>query len=294
MNWTDLVWLLLGLGLGLSLRLRSRQTISTDSTEKSSLPEPPLEQDPQSSLQSLQLAYQLATEISQFKGGFLARTSHELRSPLNGMIGMQQLILQDLCDGPEEERDFIAQANQSALKMIKVLDHVVDVARLQHGTVKMELQPLQLTALLQSVYDLTCLQAADRNLKLELTLPDPDLYVFADPRRLQQVLLYLVDTSIAEMGEGYIHVSAHPVMETECVQLWIDCDRPLHFSEPIDCLQTHSKPEAVIPSPGLNLLTSQILLSLMGGTLTVVESTAGSEQTRLQCTVPLVMPEPIA
>lgn len=291
MNWTDLVWLLLGLGLGLSLRLRSRETSPMG---EAPLPEQPLAQDPQSSLQSLQLAYQLASEVSQFKGGFLARTSHELRSPLNGMIGMQQLILQDLCDSPEEERDFIAQANQSALKLIKVLDHVVDVSRLEHGTVKMELQPLQLKALLQSLYDLTCLQAADRNLKLELTLPDPDLYVFADPRRLQQVLLYLVDAAIAEMGEGYIHVSAHPVIETECVQLWIDCDRPLRLSEPIDCLQTHAEPEADIPSPGLNFLTVQILLSLMGGTLTRGEPTSGSEQTRLQCTVPLVMPDPLA
>lgn len=291
MNWTDLVWLLLGLGLGLSFRLQSRQTIAP---EKAPLPEQPLEQDSQSSLQSLQLAYQLATEVSQFKGGFLARTSHELQSPLNGMIGMQQLILQDLCDSPEEEREFIAQANQSALKMIKVLDHVVDVARLEHGTVKMELQPLQLTALLQAVYDLTCLQAADRNLKLDLTLPDPDLYVFADPRRLQQVLLYLVDAAIAEMGEGYIYVSAQPVMETECVQIWLDCDRLLHFSEPLARLQTHSEPEAAIPSLGLNCLTIQILLSLMGGTLTVVDPPTGSKQTRLQCTVPLVMPDSIA
>jgi signal transduction histidine kinase len=124
MDWTALVWLGLGLGLGLSIRWRSPRS---SVVELAALPDRPVELDQpelpdQPELQSLQVAYQLATEISQLKGGFLARISHELRSPLNGLIGMQQLILEDLCDNPEEERAFIAQANQSALKMIKVLD----------------------------------------------------------------------------------------------------------------------------------------------------------------------------
>lgn len=289
MNWTDLVWLGLGLLLGLSFRARSRPTNAAETP----LPQQSPEQNPQSALQSLQLAYQLATEMSQFKGGFLARISHELRSPLNGMIGMQQLILQALCDSPEEEHEFIEQAHQSALKMISVLDHVLDVARLEHGTVEMALQPLQLTALLQSVYDLTCLQAADRNLKLQLTLPDPDLYVLADPRRLKQVLVYLIETCITEMGEGRIHLSAKPSLETGYAPIWLECDRSLRLSEAVDLLRLPAEPETLIPSPGLKLLTSQILLSLMQGTLTVLEAT-GDEQTHLQCTVPLVVPDSIA
>ncbi|MBW4470120.1 MAG: HAMP domain-containing histidine kinase [Stenomitos rutilans HA7619-LM2] len=291
MNWTDLAWLGAGLLLGLSFHLRSRQT---NSAEIVPLPKQSLEQEPESAWQPLQLAYQMATEMSQFKGGFLARTSHELRSPLNGLIGMQQLILQDLCDNPEEEREFIAQAHESALKMIKVLDGVVAVARLQHGTTKMELQPLQLAALLQTVYDLTYLQAADRNLKLRLTLPDPDLYVLADPQHLRQVLLYLIDAAIDEMAEGNIHVSVPATMEAGCARIWIDCDRLLSLCEAVDLLQTPSKPGATIPSPGLNVMTSQILLLLMQGTLTVVEASDEDVQTRLECTVPLIAPEPIA
>ncbi|MBW4691147.1 MAG: HAMP domain-containing histidine kinase [Lyngbya sp. HA4199-MV5] len=289
MNWTDLVWL--GAGLLLGLRLRSRQI---NVAEPASSPKHSPGQEPPALLQPLQLAYQMATEMSQFKGGFLARTSHELRSPLNGLIGMQQLILQDLCDSPEEEREFMAQAHESALKMIKVLDNVLDVARLEHGIAKMELQPLQLTALLQTVYDLTYLQADDRNLKLHLTLPDPDLYVLADPRRLRQVLLYLVDSSIAAMLEGSIRLSVQTETQTGHAHIWIDCDRSLNFSEPIDLLDAPPGIETAIPSSGLNLLTSQILLSLMQGTLAVAETSVENEQTRLKCTVPLVIPDSIA
>lgn len=298
MTWTDVFWLGLGIGLGLSWRGRSPKAMLA------ALPSQPFSATElnQPTLQPLQLAYQLATEMNQFKGGFLARTSHELRSPLNGIIGMQQLILSDLCDDPEEEREFIAQANESALKMIAVLDRVLEVARLQHGTMSMKIQPMPLASLLQTVHDLTYLQAADRNLQLRMALPDPNLYVLADPPRLKQVLLYLVDTPIAQMQEGSIDVSVQVAVETGCAQIWIDSDwidgNSFPLSEPIDLLHTPAA-TSDIPSPGLNLLTSQMLVSLMQGTLSVlnVPSTNdadGSERhrLRLQCSIPLVVPEP--
>ncbi|HEY9884073.1 MAG TPA: HAMP domain-containing sensor histidine kinase [Thermosynechococcaceae cyanobacterium] len=308
MDWTALVWLGLGLGLGLSIRWRS---LRSPAVELAVFPDRPVEPDPPG-LQSLQVAYQLATEISQFKGGFLARTSHELRSPLNGMIGMQQLILEDLCNNPEEERAFIAQANQAALKMIKVLDTVLDVARLEHGRLKMELQPLQLAELLETIHNLTHLQAVDRSLQLQVIVPDADLYVLADPHRLQRVLLHLVDGTIAQMQEGSIQISvfvspgslapdslAPDSMSsaTGYAHIWIDSDLPPALSEPIDLLQTPAAPTTPVPSPGLNLLTSQMLVSLMQGTLTVlavptdVETPAddvATQRLRMQCSLPLV------
>lgn len=305
MDWMALVWLGLGLGMGLSVRWRSLRLSVGDSA---ALPDHPVERD-QAELQSLQVAYQLATEISQFKGGFLARISHELRSPLNGMIGMQQLILEDLCDDPEEERAFIAQANQAALKMIKVLDTVLDVARLEHGRLHMEIQPLQLAELLQTIQDLTYLQAVDRSLQLQVILPDADLYVLADPHRLQRVLLHLVDGAIAQMQEGSIQisVSVSPAsMSSDSMSsgmgyahIWIDSDLPPALSEPIDLLQTPAATATPVPSPGLNLLTSQMLVSLMQGTLTVLAVPTGAEtpaavapqRLRMQCSIPLVEPD---
>jgi histidine kinase (EC 2.7.3.-) len=132
-----------GFGLGLAvgwirwLSSRKKQPqISSPSNQKSVQPD--------CSPSDLELAYKMATEMSQFKGGYLARISHELRSPLNGLIGMHQLILSDLCDSPEEEREFITQANVSARKMVEVLDRILDVARVQHGTVRLEIQAVPL------------------------------------------------------------------------------------------------------------------------------------------------------
>ena len=297
MNWTDFGWMGLGLGLGLGFGLiwqwgSPKASPAVRLTQEADLAEP--HQPP--AVQALQLAYQLATEMNQFKGGFLARTSHELRSPLNGMIGMQQLILSDLCDSAAEEREFMAQSNQSALKMIKVLDTVLEVARLEHGTLKMELQPLPLASLLQAVHDLTYLQAADRNLQFSMALPDPELYILADPKRLKQVLLHLIDEPIAQMQEGSVAVSVQVSAETGYAHIWIDSDRAAPLSEPIDLLQKPAE-TAAIPSAGLNLLTSQMLVSLMQGTLTVSSLLPTSAddaecRQRLQCSLPLVALEP--
>src|SRR5689334_21319694 len=114
MTWITLIWLLVGFGLGLgsgwflwqSWPRRSRLAASQSSVCHQ-------ESIWQEQLRQVELAYRMASEMSQFKAGFLARVSHELRSPLNGMIGMHQLILSDLCDGPQEEREFVAQADES-------------------------------------------------------------------------------------------------------------------------------------------------------------------------------------
>jgi len=73
---------------------------------------------------------------------------------------VHQLILSDLCDDPAEERKFLAQAHESALKLVKLMDEILNVARTEHATNHLEIQPLQLAQVLQEVYDLTHLLAA--------------------------------------------------------------------------------------------------------------------------------------
>lgn len=261
-------------------------------------------------LKQTQLAYQMASEISQFKGGFLARTSHELRSPLNSLIGLLQLILSGLCDDPAEEREFIGQAHTSALKLVKLLDEIIAVAKTQHGTSKLDIQPLQLKEVLEEAYDLTHLQAANRNLQLQVSSPDPDIYVLADPHWLQHVFVNLIDTAITLMEEGSIQVSVPPLGETGYACVWIDAEcSPSIWSEPRDLLESAPTPEEAANqaretptgtppklSAGLTLLTNQNLMEVMGGRLEVVSPEASGKAspqnlTRFQYTIPLTPPE---
>ncbi|MFH7024235.1 MAG: sensor histidine kinase [Heteroscytonema crispum UTEX LB 1556] len=307
MNWSN--WVYLGAGLALGLGFRRFFARSKTLSSPSSTLVPINQQDVALLLQQMkqtQLAYQMAREMSQFKAGFLARTTHELRSPLNGLIGLHQLILSDLCENPEEEREFITQAHERALKLLKLIDEVLNVARTEHGTNKLDIQPQSLAEVLQEVHNLTYILAANRNFRFHLLLPDPEIYVLADPRWLRQVLLNLVDTTIAQMEEGGISISTQPSQTSNFIYIWLDVPTDtVPGSEPIDLMKSEKGEKSEIQvsltdknktalSPGMKLLLNQTLLEAMGGKLEIVPSPmqkSTENLTRLQVSIPLMIPE---
>jgi len=309
MGWSHWIYLGVGLGLGLSYsRLGAqwgnifRSSSASQAAKLEATPDQPILEQ----LKAFQLAYQLADEMNQFKAGFLVRVSHELRSPLNSLISLHQLILSNLCDNPDEEREFVAQANDSALKLVKLLDEILDVARTEHGTNQLQIQTLQLALVLEEVYQLTYLLAQNRSFRLRVSPPDPKIYVKADHRWLRQVLVSLVDTSIAQMEEGSICILTKISPAFDCVYIWLDIQvSPKIWSEEaVDLLlpschisRSMSVNEKAAPSPGLTLLLNQTLLEFMAGRLEVLPvSKDGDESpwTRIQLAIPLVIPETAA
>lgn len=304
-GWSDLIYLGMGLGLGLgsSWIWRLRQKSSQQPEPAPKVQPPPQEIHLEKfdalseQLKQTQLAYQMASEMSKFKAGFLARTSHELRSPLSTMIGTLQLILADLCDDPAEEREFVEQAHVAALKLVKLIDEIISVAKTEHGTDRMDIEPIQLAKVFEEVDDLTYLQAANRGIRLEILPPDPGIYVLADLPRFRQVLVNLVDTAVAQMEEGSISVSAHSSPASGYVHIWVDDQRSVSaWSESWDLLNHDLDGDATKSSDnsqvscGMRLLMNQTLLSLMSGKLEVLAVPSESEEcnfNRTQCSIPL-------
>lgn len=263
----------------------------------------------QEELKQTQLAYEMTKQVSQFKSGFLARASHELRSPLTSLIGMHQLILSDLCDSPEEEREFVAQANISALKMVKLLTEVIDISKMEDGKARLEITSLPLSKVFENLQTLTYMQAAHSNLRFTVIAPEPEIYVLADPRRFQQVLVGIVDTAIARMESGRIQVSAVCAMESNEAQIWIDVESATQiWSEMADSLDKtpeifNKAGKTSEMSPGLNLLIVQTVVEVMQGRLELVavsgvvsdgEAATHEDVTRLQFSIPLATPESVA
>lgn len=324
MSWSNWIYLVIGIGLGVGSRwffgksedkrqeLEGRDDNPTRGQEgqkdNSQFPNHLAPATTQATSQEVSLieklkqteiAYQLAQQMSQFKAGFLVRTSHELRSPLNSLIGLHQIILSDLCDDSAEERTFVAQANSSALKLIDLIDQILEVSRLEHGNSKLEIQPLQLAVVLAEVYNSIHLIAANRNIRLQLSPPESEIYLLADPRWLRQVLLNLLDTCLIHMEEGSISISTSFTSATNHAQIWLDVNSPTNiWSEPVDLSQTTQAKKSVLkntaPSFGMTLLLTQTLLELMHSRLEIVHlpvTTDADEQTRMQLTIPLMIPE---
>ncbi len=332
MGETDLIYLLVGIGLGvmgshfrkflkvgfprprgIARDLGSHLHESTDSntsgfhqTDTDAEEIQRLKQE----FKQNQLAYQMAMEMSQFKAGFLARTSHELRSPLSRLIGLHQLILSDLCESSEEEREFVQQANASAHTMVKLLDEVTAVAKTEHGTNVLEICSVSLKQLFEDLYRLTHLQAANRNLQLEIVPPDSKIHVLVDPRRFRQALVMMVDTGITQISSGQIKVWTALSSKSETVSIWIDMPCAIScWAEAVDLLQlpldqskldqSKQPSETVSTSSGLTLLMIQTLLEVMQGRIEVLavpseeahNDSSAENLTRFHVSIPQGIPE---
>jgi signal transduction histidine kinase len=292
-------WLYLGVGIAVGIGFCKLFLQSSKSTSSAAEKAPQTtEREILAELQKNQLAYEMAREMSRFQAGFLARTTHELRSPINGLLGLHQLILNDLCENPEEEREFVAQAYERSLKLLKMIDEILGIARTEHGTNKLELQPIRLTNILQEVHQLTYILAANRNYPFHVSFPDTEITILADYRWMRQVLLNLVDTTILKMTEGSIYLSANIEPTTNSAQISLDVpSETVIFSESIDLITSEDETNHENPqlSSGMKLLLNQKLLAVMGGKLEVVSSPITQEVTqdltRLQISIPLATSE---
>ena len=229
-------------------------------------------------LKKTQIAYQMAVQMSQFKAGFLARTSHELRSPLSSLIGLHQLILSDLCESPEEQKEFLTQAYNSAMKLMALIDEIVEVSKTEYGTKQLKMESLQLADVFQEISNLTHLQAANRNLKLEIVYPQDTIYIDADRSRLIQSITNLIDCGIAMMKEGYIKLT--PIEEVEVIKIKISFDCAAHLwqeinsKEPLinrNLAQIRDLVQNINLSPSMKFMLSQTLLETMGGSLQLLD-----------------------
>ncbi|MGB3308919.1 MAG: histidine kinase dimerization/phospho-acceptor domain-containing protein [Nodosilinea sp.] len=149
-------------------------------------------------LATLQLAYDRLLHQAQHQAAFLGTASHELRSPINQIISLHQLILEDLCEDPAEEREFIAQANQTIQTVLKNLDLLITLSKLDIGTLQPQPQPILLAPLLTRVQRLVQMQCVNRHCRFSLGPVEPSLSVQTDTAWLEQVLVMLIEAALAQ------------------------------------------------------------------------------------------------
>jgi len=298
MDWNN--WIYFGAGLASGIGI-CRFLLNTKTSNNFSFTESKLENKQDVStlsqrMREIELAYHMAREMSQFKAGFLARTTHVLRSPLNGLIGLHQLILSDLCENPEEEREFIGQAHERALQLLNLIDEILHIARAEHGNSQLDIQPYSLKNILHEAHELTYMLAENRNYPFEILQPSEDIYVLADQRWLKQILVTLVDTAISRMEEGKISISTKADDKNNVVYIWLDVPREaIPSSEPVNLIESKDdkeieEEEIQLIQTGMKLLLNQTLIEVMGGKLEIVsypETNRDEHLSRLQISIPL-------
>lgn len=152
------------------------------------------------------LALAEAEHSNRAKSRFLATVSHEMRTPLNGIVGMSELI-RDEADS-DTLRHRAAVVLKSADHLHRVISDLLDLSRLEFDRLRLEVAPFDATQALLEVTELLTPLAAERGLRLRTVLPDERPGpVMGDASRVKQVLHNLVGNALKFAGRGEIVVS---------------------------------------------------------------------------------------
>ena len=232
----------------------------------------------------------VAESASAAKSEFLADMSHELRTPLHGLMGMLSLLKD--APGAAQGTDWLQTADESAQHLLRLLDDLLDLSKLEAGTLSLAPQTLNLGALLREVQALMRHQGEAKGLALEMQL-DADLptHVRLDPTRLRQVLFNLLTNAIkfSDRGSVRLQVRAGAGPDGQQTLDFEVCDSGIGMdSATIDQLfrrfARSDNPSARERSgTGLGLAISRNLARLMGGELVLASSAGGGSVFVFRC-----------
>jgi signal transduction histidine kinase len=147
----------------------------------------------EAALARLTIEKQAAERVAKARVDFLSRLSHELRTPLNAVLGLAQLLRIDTGDRLTTAQDRrVAIILESGQQLLRLVEDVLDITRIDSGSVALELSPTDLRAAMQSSLNLVEPERAAFEVTIENTLPPQPARVNADPQRLQQVFVNLL------------------------------------------------------------------------------------------------------
>jgi PAS domain S-box-containing protein len=162
----------------------------------------------------LQAALVRAEAADRLKSAFLATMSHELRTPLNSIIGFTGVILQGLA-GPlnAEQTKQLGMVRGSARHLLELINDVLDISKIEAGQLEVRAEPFDLRASLERVTGLLKPAADKKGLALTLSHPPEPGELVSDRRRVEQILLNLLNNALKFTDHGGVTLTVETVAD---------------------------------------------------------------------------------
>lgn len=213
---------------------------------------------------------------------FVAHVSHEMRSPISGVLGMTSLLLLSNLD--ERQRRFVSLAQTSAETLLQLVNDILDLAKIESGRFQLDPQPFSIATLASEVAETFRVLAQSKGVDLTLTVDStlPRTFI-GDALRLRQILTNLVSNAVKFTSTGTVSlgVFAHHAATADSFSMRIEVrDTGKGISKEAclnlftEFMQEDASTSRLFGGTGLGLAVSRQLVHLMGGEIGV-ESVLG-------------------
>ena len=226
----------------------------------------------------LESARSLAEKANLAKSDFLSSMSHELRSPLNAILGFAQLMESESPPPSQRQLASISQILRAGWHLLKLINEILDLTKIESGQIPLSSEPVQLASVLAECRSMFEPMALQRSIGLVFPAGDVSAYVMADHTRLKQVFINLLTNAIKyNLEQGTVEVSCvmqphgHVRVSIRDTGLGLREDQQAQLFQAFNRLGQEA---SGVEGTGIGLVVAKQLVELMGGAIGV-QSTVG-------------------
>jgi PAS domain S-box-containing protein len=226
----------------------------------------------------LENARVVAEKANLAKSDFLSSMSHELRSPLNAILGFAQLMESDAPPPSPSQKSSIDQILHAGWYLLELINEILDLAIIESGRLSLSLEPVLLSEVMMECQAMIEPQAQKRGIRMRFPRFDTPYFVNVDRTRLKQILINLLSNAIKYNREQGRVVVDCTLLTPECIRVSVaDTGAGLSAEKVAQLFQSFNRlgqESSAEEGTGIGLVVSKRLVELMGGKIGV-ESTVG-------------------